>query len=80
MTSFLDDGPADAGTTLLLAHGAGAPMDSDWMNAVSAQLAGKGVRTLRFEFGYMAARRSGQRKPPPRAEVISSALSPTGLR
>lgn len=70
MTTFLDDGPADTGTTLLLAHGAGAPMDSDWMNAVTAQLAGKGIRTLRFEFGYMAARRSGQRKPPPRAEVL----------
>jgi len=70
MPSFLATGPADADTTLLLAHGAGAPMDSDWMNAMAGQLAGQGIRTIRFEFAYMAARRSGQRKPPPRAETL----------
>jgi predicted alpha/beta-hydrolase family hydrolase len=70
MISFLDDGPRDASTTLLLAHGAGAPMDSDWMNTMAAKLAGQGIRVARFEFAYMAARRPGQRKPPPRAERL----------
>jgi len=70
MISFLDDGPRGASTALLLAHGAGAPMDSGWMNAMAAALAGQDVHVIRFEFAYMAARRTGQRKPPPRAERL----------
>ena len=70
MPDFLLSGPADAETTLLLAHGAGAPMDSDWMNTMATKLAERGIRTARFEFAYMAARRSGQRKPPPKAEAL----------
>jgi len=64
------DGPSDAGTTILLAHGAGAPMDSAAMTAAAKALASAGFRVARFEFGYMAARRSGIRKPPPRAEAV----------
>jgi len=64
------DGPEDAETTLLLAHGAGAAMDSASMNAIAAALAKAGMRVARFEFGYMAARRQGLRKPPPRAETL----------
>jgi predicted alpha/beta-hydrolase family hydrolase len=67
---FLTDGPAKARTTILLAHGAGAPMDSASMTATATALAGAGFRVARFEFGYMAARRDGQRKPPPRAETV----------
>jgi uncharacterized protein len=65
---LLVTGPDDA-PTLVLAHGAGAPMDSDWMNSIAALLAERGVRTVRFELPYMAARRTGARKPPPRAEL-----------
>ena len=68
---FLMTGPENAGTTILLAHGAGAPMDSKSMNAAAAALADTGFRVARFEFGYMAARRtSDQRKPPPKAETL----------
>jgi uncharacterized protein len=70
MPDPLFTGPDDARLTLMLAHGAGAPMDSGWMNAMAERLAGHGIRVARFEFGYMAARRSGQRKPPPRAETL----------
>jgi uncharacterized protein len=70
MPDFLFAGPADAEMTLLLAHGAGAPMDSDWMNAMAEKLSAQGIATARFEFAYMAARRSGARKPPPRAELL----------
>ncbi|WP_449396160.1 alpha/beta hydrolase family protein [Devosia riboflavina] len=70
-TSFLFDGPEDARFTLLLAHGAGAPMDSASMNAATKALADQGIRVARFEFGYMAARRTGDgRKPPPKAEKV----------
>jgi predicted alpha/beta-hydrolase family hydrolase len=70
MTDFLFDGPEKSPTTILLAHGAGAPMDSASMTATAQALAAAGFRVARFEFGYMAARRSGQRKPPPRAESV----------
>ncbi|MDN2567812.1 alpha/beta hydrolase [Aquibium sp. A9E412] len=47
-------------------------MDSDWMDGMAAALAGAGVRTLRFEFAYMAARRTGApARPPPRAEALA---------
>lgn len=70
-TAFLFDGPDDARLTLLLAHGAGAPMDSASMTATARALAGAGLRVARFEFGYMASRRTGGgRRPPPRAEKV----------
>lgn len=45
-------------------------MDSKGMDAISASLVEAGLRTLRFEFAYMAERRTGGRKPPPRAERL----------
>ena len=44
---------------LLLAHGAGAPMDSPFMAAMAEGLAACGWRVVRFEFPYMARRRQG---------------------
>jgi predicted alpha/beta-hydrolase family hydrolase len=69
---FLFDGPDDTPATILLAHSAGAPMDSASMTATAKALAGAGFRVARFEFGYMAARRASEgRKPPPRAETLN---------
>lgn len=70
MDHLLLDGPDDAPLTLLLAHGAGAPMDSRWMDVVAGLLGERGVRVARFEFAYMAARRSGGRGGQPRAEAV----------
>lgn len=68
---FLFDGPEQAKHTILLAHGAGAPMDSAAMTAAARALADAGFRVARFEFAYMASRRtSNVRKPPPRAETL----------
>ena len=70
-TQFLFDGPQDAEFTLLLAHGAGAPMDSASMNAATKVLAAAGFRVARFEFDYMASRRTpAGSKPPPKAETV----------
>lgn len=69
MTPFLREGDARTGT-ILLAHGAGAPMDSAAMSAAAKALAEAGFEVVRFEFAYMAARREGQRKPPPKAEKL----------
>lgn len=69
--SLLIDGPADAALTLALAHGAGAPMDSPFMDWFAAALGREGLRVVRFEFPYMHQRReSGTRRPPNRAPVL----------
>ena len=69
---FIISGPDTSPATALLAHGAGAPMDSAAMNATAEALAAEGIRVARFEFAYMAARRSGgSRKPPPRADRLT---------
>jgi predicted alpha/beta-hydrolase family hydrolase len=82
--TMIFDGPETAGVTILLAHGAGAPMDSSSMGSVAQALGLVGFRVARFEFGYMAARRSGVRKPPPRAENLiaeyRSAIDALGAR
>ena len=58
------DGPESAQRTVLLAHGAGAGMDSEFLADVAQGLAEHGLRVVRFEFRYMAARRRGERRPP----------------
>ncbi len=65
------NGPPRSLTTLILAHGAGAAMDTDFMNAFAEGLAGHGFRGVRFEFPYMAERRqTGKRRPPDREPVL----------
>jgi predicted alpha/beta-hydrolase family hydrolase len=66
----LVEGP-EGGAVVALAHGAGAAMDSGFMNLVSAGLAARGLRVVRFEFPYMARRRTeGRRGAPDREPVL----------
>ncbi|MBA1275250.1 alpha/beta family hydrolase [Stutzerimonas azotifigens] len=71
----------EARAALLLAHGAGAPMDSPFMNAIAERLAVRGIAVFRFEFAYMAARREdGKRRPPnPQAQLLEQWRSIYGL-
>ena len=70
--NFVFSGSDDARINILLAHGAGGPMDSKSMAAAAEALATEGFRVVRFEFGYMADRRaSGSRRPPPRADKLN---------
>ncbi|MFT3924821.1 MAG: alpha/beta fold hydrolase [Myxococcales bacterium] len=62
---LLEDGPVDAHARLLLAHGAGAPMDSEFMAVLAQSLAARGVRVVRFEFPYMARARTGEKRGAP---------------
>ncbi len=71
MRTILWDGAKSAPLTVALAHGAGAPMDTPFMTFFTEGLAAKGYRVARFEFPYMAARRTdGKRKPPDRQPVL----------
>lgn len=71
LPTLIFDGPKDASRTIALTHGAGAGMDTPFMNAFATGLADLGVRVARFEFPYMAKRRTqGQRCPPDREPVL----------
>ena len=71
-SDLLFDGSEDAPVTVVLAHGAGAPMNTPFMNSVARGLsAGGGVRVARFEFPYMRARReTGRRGGAPDREPV----------
>ena len=71
-TEFLQLGPDSASATILLAHGAGAAMDSPGMTLIAEALAEQDLNVIRFEFAYMANRRTGgSRRPPPRADKLN---------
>jgi predicted alpha/beta-hydrolase family hydrolase len=57
MPEFLFNGSKSAAITLVLAHGAGGPMDSAFMETIASGVAKTGVRVARFEFPYMRRRR-----------------------
>ena len=69
MAEFLFNGPEGAASTLVLAHGAGGPMDSPFMETIAAGVAKAGIRVARFEFPYMRrwreTRKGGAPDPAP---------------
>jgi predicted alpha/beta-hydrolase family hydrolase len=67
---LLIDGARDTPTTVLLAHGAGAPMDSPFMNIVAAGLGREGIGVARFEFPYMHSRRTNAKRGAPDREPV----------
>ena len=68
---LLIDGPRGAARTLVLAHGAGAAMDTPFMTGIARSVAGEGIRVVRFEFPYMERRRAdGKRRPPDRLPAL----------
>ncbi|RKY21488.1 MAG: alpha/beta hydrolase [Planctomycetota bacterium] len=66
-TRWLRHGALDGRPVVLLAHGAGAPMDSAFMAAVCAGLVQRGCCVARFQFPFMQrALETGKRRPPDR--------------
>ena len=71
MNEIRTQGAPDAKCHVVLAHGAGAPMTSPFLETVTRLLVERDLRVSRFEFPYMAARRDeGKRRPPPKAERL----------
>jgi len=69
--AFLFNGPKKSTVTFAFAHGAGAGMDSDFMDYFAEALGKRGLRVARFEFPYMAHRRTdGRKRPPDRAPIL----------
>jgi len=68
---FMMNGDRPERPTILLAHGAGAAMDTPWMTSIAERLAARDMRVARFEFAYMAARRTGgPKRPPPKIDLL----------
>jgi uncharacterized protein len=68
---FLFDGPKKTRTIIAIAHGAGAPMDTPFMETFASGLGNRGFRVARFEFPYMVERRqNGKKRPPNPAKVL----------
>lgn len=59
---------------LLLAHGAGAPMDSDFMSRIAEGVAENGIVVYRFNFPYMNERvkKGHKRSPDPVPKLLKS--------
>lgn len=61
---------------LILAHGAGAGMDSDFMERMAQLLCQSGITVVRFEFDYMRQRReTGSKRPPDRQPKLLACWS-----
>lgn len=67
---MLFDGPDDAAHTLVLAHGAGGAMDTPFLTTMARGVGALGIRVVRFEFPYMAARRRGEKRGAPDREAV----------
>ncbi|HVP18118.1 MAG TPA: alpha/beta fold hydrolase [Spirochaetia bacterium] len=62
-----------AGLSIVLAHGAGAAMDSPFMEEIAHALAGESFRVVRFEFPYMQQfRNTGKRGRPDFPSVLEA--------
>ncbi len=76
MDEFLFSQPAKqsrktTAITLVLAHGAGGPMDAPFMSTIAGGIAKAGLRVARFEFPYMHRRRAtGKRGAPDPGPVL----------
>lgn len=56
--------------TLVLAHGAGAPYDTPFMNTIAEAVAEAGIEVVRFEFPYMRQRRLDAVKRGPNTSTV----------
>lgn len=65
----LVDGEDNTKVTVLLAHGAGAGMDHEFMADIAKQLSKHDIRVIRFNFPYMVKRAEDGKKCPPIAPL-----------
>ena len=82
-SDFLFNGPNNANHKIVLAHGAGAPMNSNFMETIAIGLGKQGFRIIRFNFSYMKLSQvSGKKRPPNATNMLinewSSVISEIG--
>ena len=67
--------PSQARALYVFAHGAGAGMTHPAMTAVAAELAERGIATLRYQFPYMEQRRKRPDPPPIAHAAVRAAVA-----
>lgn len=68
------DGRPGQDPFVILAHGAGAPFTSEFMESLAQDLVANSIAVLRFHFPYMFDRQqTGKKRPPDRAHRLVSA-------
>ena len=72
--SLMVDGPGDPSQLLVLAHGAGAPMDSDFMDFFAGALTTDRRAVARFNFAYMEQGRRSPASPKASEETYAAVL------
>jgi predicted alpha/beta-hydrolase family hydrolase len=72
LSFILETGPRNAPCHLILAHGAGTGISSPFFASMTELVAEHGISVTSFEFEYMASRRTGAKRPPPKAEALTS--------
>ena len=70
--------PPDAWLLYVLAHGAGAGMRHQFLEQISASLAGLGIATFRYQFPYMESGRGRPDAPALLEESVRAAVSRAG--
>jgi predicted alpha/beta-hydrolase family hydrolase len=64
----------DKNPLLIIAHGAGADSQSDFMTDMASRIANEGIYVVRFDFPYMIKRQEdGKKRPPDRAPKLITA-------
>lgn len=69
------DSPAQAWATLVFGHGAGGHARSPELEAIAGGLARRGLRVVRFDFGYRAA---GRKIPDAAAKLVPEFVAVAG--
>lgn len=59
---------------MLLLHGAGAPVQSDYLTLLASELAKNGIEVWRVNFAYMQKSFSGSKQPPPAVVKLQQEL------
>ena len=72
--------PAKARACYVLAHGAGAGMTHPFLEAVAAELAERGIATLRYQFPYMEQRAKRPDPPALAQATVRAAVAEAGRR
>ena len=70
LDNILIDGNKEAKKILILAHGAGSPMDSVFMNTIVKGIIERDILVIRFEFPYMSKRRLGKKIFPDKVPLL----------
>ncbi len=74
-TDFLISRPVKPFARLLLAHGAGAPMDSDYLQQLAGELSAQGIEVWRCNFAYMQKTVAGQKQPPSKVASLMQEMA-----